>query len=75
MEYKKPPHLRIELYLEHHNCPLAAEWRKAHNEDGFPPFKPVLSQRYNTNKVYLDCEGCGTTISHSIAPADDLERT
>ena len=67
------PHLTFKVYLEHQDCPKAEEWQNTHDQDGFPFFHPVLHQRYNRNKAYLECEGCGTTIAHGIAPADDLE--
>jgi hypothetical protein len=67
----KTPHLTVEIYLEHYDCPKAVEWRTTHNENGFPPFKPVLHARYASAHTYLDCEGCGTTISHFLHPAND----
>jgi hypothetical protein len=71
MALAKPPHLTIELYLEHHDCPAAEAWRTAHNENGFPPFKPSMHARYTSAHAYLECGGCGTIISHVFAPTNN----
>jgi hypothetical protein len=58
--------LITETYLDHQDCLNAEEWRKKTGQFGFPPFTPVLQERYDTNRVHMKCDACGTVVCHTV---------
>jgi hypothetical protein len=65
------PKLQIEIHITHQDCLNAAAWRETTKEAGFPPFEPVLHERYNTAAIYLKCVACGTVIRHSTGHTNE----
>jgi len=76
------PCIRLAMRLEHQDCPKEQEWREkndrevsardkaspwSHAPSANPPFKPVSHAQDRPEKLYLQCEACGTAISHSVS--------
>jgi len=65
------PKLQVNIFISHQDCLNAEPWRVQTHNVGFPPFEPVLHERYDPESIYLKCEACGTVIRHTTRPNNE----